>query len=120
MGIFTTKGFFSVVEEENDPDQVLIRSRLKKDIQSLKRLFNALGLKTEGIIVNARSDYKYRFMADRMDWILVMTRLMLDLNYRNFKDAVYKVDSREFRDNRHEAYFQVWTTMRKLQLLETI
>lgn len=120
MWIFSTKGFFSVVEQENDPDQVLIRARLKKDIQNIKRLFNGLELKTGRIIANGHFDYKYRFTADRMDWILVMNQLMLDLDYRNFKDAVYKVDSRECRDNRHAAYFQVWTTMRKLQLLETI
>lgn len=120
MWIFSTKGFFSVVQQENDPDQVLIRARLKKDIQGLKRLFDALELKTSRTIVNRNFDYKYRFSADRMDWILVMNRLMLDLDYRNFKDAVYKTDSRECRDERHEAYFQVWEATRKLQLLETI
>jgi len=120
MWIFTTKGFFSVVQQENDPQQVLIRARLKKDIQNMKRLFNALGLKPGGIIVNARSDYKYRFSADRTDWILVMTRLMLDMRYTNFKDAAYKADSREIKDNRHEAYFRIWTAMRGMQFLETI
>lgn len=119
MWIFTTKGFFSVVQQENDPDQVLIRARVRKDIQSLKRLFDALGLKTGRIIVNPRFDYKYRFTAGRKDWIVVMTRLMLDLDYRNFKDAVFKRDSREGRYGRHEAYSRVWEVMRNLQLLET-
>jgi hypothetical protein len=118
MWIFTTKGFFSIVETKEDPDQVLIRARIKKDIQNMKDLFDALGLKSTKILVGSGSDYKYRFTADRMDWIAAMTRLMLDLRYNNFKDAVYESDSHEMRERRRDAYFDIWAITRNLQSVE--
>ena len=48
MWIFTTKGFFSVVQDKNDHDKVVIRSRVKKDIENMVAQFERLGLKTSG------------------------------------------------------------------------
>lgn len=118
MWVYTTKGFFSIVEDRDNPDQVIIRARLKKDIDNLKRIFDSLKLRAKKIAVNSRADYRYRFTADRMDWITVMIRLMVGLHYANFKDAVYDTESGEMKEKRHETYLNIWMTMRELQDLE--
>jgi hypothetical protein len=115
MWIFSIKGFFSVVEHEDSPQQVVIRSRLAKDIQAIKHLFESLRLRTGSILINHRSDYRYRFTANRSDWIAVMIRLMIDLHYPNFKDAVYDTESGEMRERRHDAYLKIWSIMCNLQ-----
>ena len=118
MWIYSTKGFYSIVQNRGNPGQVIIRARLKKDIDNLKHMFDSLKLRTTKIAVSSRTDYRYRFTADRMDWISVMTRLMLDVHYPNFKDAVYRSESGDLRDKREEAYLRIWTLMRSLQSFE--
>jgi hypothetical protein len=118
MWIYSIKGFVSVVQHEDDSNRVVIRSRLKIDIQSLKEMFESMGLKTSDIAVTTKADYKYRFVADRADWITVMIKLIQDVKYTNFKDAVYKADSRVMRDKRHDVYLDIWSVSRRLQNLE--
>lgn len=118
MWIYSTKGFFSVVENKDEPGQVIIRARLQKDIQNLKGIFNSLKFRTTKIAVNSRTDYRYRFIADRMAWITIMIRLMVDLHYTNFKDAVFDAESGEMREKRHEAYLKIWSVMCNLQKSE--
>ncbi len=118
MWLFTRKGFFSIVEHRDDPGQVVIRARLKKDIDELKCIFDSLKLRTTKVAVNSRTDYRYRFTANRMDWITVMIRLMLSIHYNNFKDSVYDNESGEMKERRHDAYLKIWAIMCNLQVLE--
>jgi hypothetical protein len=119
MWIFTTRGFFSVVENRENNEQVLIRARVKSDIQEMHKVFFELGLKAGNVAENFYSDYMYRFVAERMDWISVMEHLMLDLRYTNFKDAVYMADPMELRERRHNTYLKVWSDMRQLQSFDS-
>lgn len=115
MWIFSTKGFFSVVENKDDRNRVIIRARLRKDIDDLKYIFDSLKLRTTKIAINSRSDYHYRFTADRMDWITVMIRLMVGIHYTNFKDAVFDTESGEMKEKRQDAYLKIWAIMCNLQ-----
>lgn len=115
MWVFTTKGFFSVVEHKNDPNLVVIRARVRKDVDSIKMLFEELGLKASDILESLDSDYRYRIFANRIDWASLMTKLISDMDYTNFKNAVYETDSFEIRDKRHEAYLDIWAIMHELQ-----
>ena len=115
MWIYSTKGFYSIVENRDNPNQVIIRARLKKDIDNLKRIFDSLKLRTTKITVSSRTDYRYRFITDRMDWMTVMIRLMLSIDYDNFKNAVFKSESGKIRERRHEAYLKIWGIMCNLQ-----
>jgi hypothetical protein len=96
LWVFTTKGFFSIVEHKKDPNRVVIRARVRKDIEKVKMLFEEC----------------------RVDWAGVMTQLITDLGYTNFKNAVYETDSLEIRDKRHEAYLDIWAIMHELQFRE--
>jgi len=59
---YSLKGFVSVVQHEDESNRVVIRSRLKIDIQGFKEMFESMGLKTSDIAVTAKADYKYRFV----------------------------------------------------------
>jgi hypothetical protein len=115
LWVFTTKGFFSIVEHKKDPDRVVIRARISKDIEKIKTLFEELGLEVSDVVENLSFDYRYRISASRIDWASVMSRLITDMGYTNFKNALYEADSPEIRDKRHEAYLAIWAIMQKLQ-----
>ena len=118
MWIFTTRGFFSIVEHKKDPNRVVIRARIRKDIDNIKMLFEELGLRVSDVVENVGSDYRYRVFASRPDWASVITQLITDMGYTNFKNAVFDVDSPKVRDKRHEAYLDIWAIMQELQFRE--
>ena len=115
MWIFTTKGFFSVVENKDDRAKVVIRSRIKQDIENIVAEFERLGLKTTGVVETLDSDYRYRIFADHKDWNRVMSSLTDQITYTNFKNAVYATDSYTVREKRHAAYLDIWSVMSSLQ-----
>ena len=118
MWVFTTKGFFSIVVHKKDPNRVVIRARVRRDIESIKMLFEELGFEVSDVEENVSSDYRYRIFANRIDWASVMTQLITDVGYTNFKNAVYETDSLALRDKRHEAYLDIWAIMHELQFRE--
>ena len=113
--MFTTKGFFSIVEHKKDPNLVVIRARVRKDIESIKMLFEELGFEVSDVEENVSFDYRYRVLAGRSDWASVTVQLITDVGYTNFKNAVYETDSPEIKDKRHEAYLDIWAIMHELQ-----
>jgi len=118
LWIFTTRGFFSIVEHKKDPNRVVIRARIRKDIDNIKMLFEELGLRVSDVVENVSFDYRYRVFASRPDWASVITQLITDMGYTNFKNAVHEADSPKVRDKRHEAYLNIWAIMHELQFRE--
>jgi len=118
LWVFTTRGFFSIVEHKKDPNRLLIRARVRKDIDNIKMLFEELGLEVSDVVENVSFDYRYRVFADRSDWASVIIQLITDMGYTNFKNAVYEKDSLEIRDKRHEAYLDIWAIMHEVQFRE--
>jgi hypothetical protein len=81
-------------------------------------LFEELGLRVSDVVENVSFDYRYRVFVSRIDWVSVMTQLIIDVGYTNFKNAVYETDSTKVRDKRHEAYLDIWMIMHELQFRE--
>jgi hypothetical protein len=115
LWIFTTRGFFSIVEHKKDPNRLLIRARIRKDIDNIKTLFEELGLEVSDVEENVSFDYRYRVFTSRSDWASVMTQLITDIGYTNFKNAVHEADSPEIKGKRHEAHMDIWAIMHELQ-----
>jgi hypothetical protein len=118
LWVFTTKGFFSIVEHKKDPNRVVIRARIRKDIDSIKMLFEELGFEVSDVEENVSFDYRYRVFASRSDWASVMIQLITDMGYTNFKNAVHEADAPEIKDKRHEVYLDIWAIMHELQFSE--
>jgi hypothetical protein len=106
-------GFFSVVQKVDDIQQgtLTIRVRVRSDLETLKqRYLPSLG----EISASSSTDYRYRAKASREAFAVALSRIALDLNYSNFKDAVAV---RQGKDRSH-VYTSVWSALTKLSSLD--
>ena len=88
MWLFTPIGFFSIVQKKHDqPDQVTIRSRVRKDLEDLVSYLPTASA------------------------IRATATLVRDIDYDNFKDEVARQQGYE----RAGSYGAVWSTMYALQ-----
>lgn len=103
MWIFTVIGFFSIVQKPADSaaGTLTIRARSKGDLQNLREQYlPALGT----ISHSDRADYRYRATASRADIARAMQRLVMDIDYPNFKNEV----ERRQGAGRCQIYHDVW------------
>jgi hypothetical protein len=102
MWLFCEKGFVSIVVDRDDPDRLLVRARVKGDIERLWPMAR--------VVKGKGTDYAYRASLPRR---LVGHRLAeeaKEIGYDNFKAAAAVQDHR-----RSKAYFLVWDIMADLQ-----
>lgn len=99
MWIFLNDAFLSVVADK-DPDRLLVRGRIKGDIE---RVFPGyLVLENEG------TDYRFRTVVPRRIVADKLAEAAEDISYKNFKSSV--------KDKvRHDAYLRVWGIMESWQ-----
>lgn len=120
MWLQTKFGFFSVVEHYEDVHTVLIRARSRKDLENLcevadsvRRDYNngeAVGIEAKAIQFTPNADYHYRIVCPRVSWMEVSLRLMTEIDYGNFKNAVSERDP-----ERAHLYHNVWHTLYTIQ-----
>jgi hypothetical protein len=100
MWIFLSEAFFSIVAHPTKKNILVVRARINGDIE---RVFGKVD-----VIVTPGRDYMYRAFIERGFVSRLIAEEVYDISATNFKDSV--------KDNdRHGAYFQVWTAMEKLQ-----
>jgi hypothetical protein len=100
MWIFTTDGFLSIVDKDCGSDQLLVRGRVKGDIE---RAFPGAS-----VTVTPEDDYRFRAVITRKALTVYLHRQIKNLTYPNFKDTVTE-------PARHHAYLRVWDAMLRLQ-----
>jgi hypothetical protein len=100
MWIFLSDSFLSVVQHKDDVSKLLVRARLKGDIE---RAFPGVTAEETPI-----ADYRYRAIVPREKFAARLAALADGIDYTNFKKSV--------RDEaRHEAYMNVWGIMLREQ-----
>jgi len=109
MWIFTGFGYFSVIEHRKDKDLLLVRSRVKGDLEQLK----AKCLPNLGEIVETPTgaDYPYRALAWRVEFAEAMKKAVEKIDYTNFKSGI----SRTQGSARHDLYMRVWSIMKSAE-----
>ena len=110
MWVFTSIGFFSVVEkpEDRDAGMLTVRSRVKADLDALReRFMPELGPTIKG----AGTDYRYRAKIDKGAFSEGMKRVSESVDYDNFKHAI---GTRQGYD-RARVYARVWTDLLDLE-----
>ena len=107
MWLFTTIGFFSVVAHRDDPETILIRARVREDLERMRRHH----LPDMEIVEGAGTDYAFRALVSRDEWEHVAQQLARGIDYPNFKSAV---SERHGADRAH-AYYDVWRVMHRVQ-----
>lgn len=105
MWIFTKDSFLSIVHDDMNPFNLLVRARVMGDIQ---KAFEPDELRSRKPRKTAQADYLYRSSVPADIIASMMARQVTEIDYGNFKDAV--TDPR-----RHGAYIEVWMAMQRLQ-----
>lgn len=104
MWIYMKDGFFSVIEHPDSKKHVLVRARVKGDIEKV------FGNCTTGSVqFTPDSDYRFRAAVSKAKFGSVLLSQSQLINYKNFKNAINDKERREYW------YEQVWDTMVMMQ-----
>ncbi len=114
MWLATRFGFFSVVcgthqsgpkDGEIDASVRMIRARSKHHLLQLQEQFADL-LALSGISSNQGTDYPYRIVVSAAVFAQLMSRMVADLDYDNFKDAshAFNPDDKKYYRFLHEVW----------------
>ena len=107
MWLFTTIGFFSVVQKTGDL-KLTVRARSAADLDRLRQQFMP-GLSATSN--KGGSDYPFRATVSRKDFTTGLSRLGDAIDYHNFKDAVAERMGAE----RTHIYHKVWSVLRAIE-----
>ena len=113
MWVFTTCGFYSVVQTEANKrtGEVTVRARVKSDLTRLKRKYLKGNRFCSKITEDPRADYRFRFTVQRDVFADVMFEATKDIDYPNFKAEVHRL----IGPCRANVYNQIWRIMLRLQ-----
>lgn len=105
----TKFGFFSIVEKEEDKEagMLTVRARVENDLNALREFIPNMG----GVVTSTDSDYAYRVRVLKADFAEASSKIVMGINYPNFKDEVMK----EQGIYRAVLYTDVWATLRSIQ-----
>ena len=79
MWLFTTIGFFSVVAHRDDPRAILIRARVREDLEALRRHH------LPDLQIDEAGDHTYEALVSRDEWEHAAQQLAQAIDY--FDDA---------------------------------
>lgn len=101
MWVFLKDSFFSIVENENDNRQLLVRARVRGDIE--RRWPDATVQETPD------NDYRFRAFIDRSAVASAIEKAVKNIDYPNYKNSISQ------KKLRSAFYAMVWHTMWRLQ-----
>jgi|GEM_PF-1605902 len=100
MWIASKNGFFSIVQHRDDPEQVLVRSRVKKDLEEV--------FPEDRILHTPGGDYHWRVFASKKEVGELLLQLMAELDYPNFKGRIANTPNQK---DKLKAYHHIWSIM---------
>jgi hypothetical protein len=110
MWLLTTFGFFSIVQKSDDrgTGMVTVRARVRADLEGLRtRYLPGMG----EIYATPEHDYGFRARVPKGELAAAMGRIVMDIDYPNFKGAV----AQHAGYAREQIYNEVWETLLALQ-----
>jgi len=119
---FTKHGFFNAVcarqgtgqhSEPVDQNRIMVRARLRSHLEALQAHFpERLG--EHEIRLFPGTDYAYRLFVPKNLWAEVVSKLVEETDYDNFKDEVKHHQGKTGAAYEH-ALHEVWHVMNRLQ-----
>ena len=100
MWIQFNNAFLSIVENRDNKSELLVRARVKGDIEKI--------FPDADVFEDENADYKYRAFIAKAKVAAKMMFKMTEINYDNFKNSVKEIE-------RKSTYSNVWMELRKLQ-----
>lgn len=100
-------GFYSAVEDKDDPNVLVVRARARKDLSALVQLVP----RKVKIVAGGGTDYPFRVRLTRREWADVLVQFSERIDYGNFKTAVKE------RQGQHRAsvYSRIWGALLSLE-----
>ena len=105
MWLLTTQGFYSVVEDRDDPRWLLVRARTRADLEALRAQIEDIE-----VFEKPEADYRWRARVLREQWLAAVAQLAAGVDYPNVKDAVHERQG----PRRSSLYMKVWLVLRRL------
>lgn len=111
MWLFHKTGFLSIVQDKSNSNRLLVRGRVKTDLET----FAAIVAETNRykhhpkVKTTEVADYRFRFTASREAIAKTVTKMVLSIDYHNFKNAAHATPERNM------AMLRVWNAMADLQ-----
>jgi len=102
MWVFLNNAFLSIVAHREEPNMLMVRSRMAGDIE--KTFPDAEVIRTDA------ADYRYRTTIQRRRVEEVMLNIVHNIGYDNFKSSIPAHET-----GRHDAYLDVWSVMLRYQ-----
>jgi len=109
MWIFTTVGFFSVVQKPNETF-LTVRARVAADLDRLREKYMPELSETTS---RGGTDYPCRATIGHEDFARGVTKLARDIHYSNFKNE----DQSKMGNKREQVYSKVWSVLKQLERL---
>ncbi len=106
MWLFTTTGFYSIVQKPGET-RLTVRARVRSDLDRLRKKFMPELSET---FVDVGTDYRYRAFVDHAAFGRGIARVGEALHYANFKGEVARTQS----SRRAAAYSNAWTALWEL------
>lgn len=108
MWIQSKAGFYSCVADWNNKNHIVVRARVRKDINRLRVMYMPeLG----DTLSTPKNDYPFRAKILKKNFEKGLAKMAMDVDYGNFKSEIGRVQGRE----REEIYHQVWAVLFKLE-----
>jgi hypothetical protein len=105
--IFTDFGFFSVVAHRDEPDRLLVRARVRSDLEALTQAIRGRG--KSRIYSTPDHDYPFRCIVKREAFGRALSELAERIQYDNFKNSVAATQGSE----RAHVYLGIWDHLRR-------
>lgn len=83
MWIATTTGFYSMVQSPDDPVVLIVRARVREDLERLKKHLPEMS----AIRSTPNRDYQFRALAKKSDVAVAIGKAVLEIGYPNYKAA---------------------------------
>jgi hypothetical protein len=104
--VISTRGFYSVVQGDADARLLLVRARVRADLERLAEILPGLEPWHD-----PAADYAWRARVERSEWAYALGVMAGEIDYRNFKDAVAERQGKP----RARVYERVWSVLFSLQ-----
>lgn len=115
MWIATTTGYLSIVQGSDDPTILVVRSRVRADLEPLREVHKRILGEWPAVLVYDNSDYEWRILTSRDVVAQFLAGAVWRLDYGNFKNAVKDAQG----SARAAVYSRVWSAMLGLARLDT-
>ena len=110
MWVFSKIGFVSVVAHRELKGMLLVRARLREDLEHVAARLTEAGVTGAECEESPQADYRFRLVCPRAAMAELLKSLTNEIDYDNFKNSVHGNPVRD------RAYMSCWSAMHAAQV----